>query len=192
MVRIPTKTLTSTSKTRKSNPIPSTNYAPISTRYLPRTQPRHITQRAAASSGCHDCSKGLFPSETMQLNPPSKNDIIINSKSSLTATARWDHNPKDTSAGWLVFSRKEKITHIEYPFADFWCWSGRNPKGKFGFFPKEFVVVDESSNEGGSGMSKEGGERGQRSRRLGGVLSGFQSKLGAKGSSGKGKKTSTR
>jgi hypothetical protein len=132
-------------------------------------------------SGYHDCSKGLFPSETIQLNPPSKSDIIMNSKSSLSATARWDHNPKDTSAGWLVFSRNEKITHIEYPFADFWCWSGQNPKGKFGFFPKDFVVVDESLNEGGSGMSKEEEERGRRSRRLGGVLSGFQNKLGTKG-----------
>jgi hypothetical protein len=53
-------------------------------------------------------------------------------------------------------------------------------------------VVDESLNEGGSGMSKEEEERGRRSRRLGGVLSGFQNKLGTKGSSGKGKKTSTR
>jgi hypothetical protein len=63
----------------------------------------------------------------------------MNQKSSLVATARWDHKPKDTISGWLTFSKKDKITHIAYPYQEFWCWSGKNSKGKWGIFPKDYV-----------------------------------------------------
>lgn len=143
-------------------------------------------------SGYHDCSKGHFPTDTVHISPPSKSDIIMNSRSSLCATAMWDHKPKDTSAGWLVFSRKEKITHIEYPFAEFWCWSGRNSGGRFGFFPREFVVVDENLKRNGPEMVKGGGEQVPRSSGLGGVFSGFQNQFGAKRSREKEKGSSKR
>ncbi len=63
----------------------------------------------------------------------------MNQKSSLTATARWDHKPKDTISGWLHFSKKDRITHIAYPYQEFWCWSGMNSRGKWGIFPKDYV-----------------------------------------------------
>jgi hypothetical protein len=109
-------------------------------------------------SGYHDGTQGLFPSETIRLNAPSKTDIVITPKSSLVATARWDHNPKDTSASWLAFSRKEVITHIGFRFEDHWCYSGQNRKGKFGIFPKEFVVVNESLKDEGGDVVRRGGE----------------------------------
>jgi hypothetical protein len=63
----------------------------------------------------------------------------MNPKSTCSATAKWDHKPKDTTSGWLTFSKKEKIIHIGFPYLDYWCWSGMNAKGKWGLFPKDFV-----------------------------------------------------
>jgi hypothetical protein len=83
--------------------------------------------------------KALFPSSAVQLDSPPKDDVTMNPKSSLVAIARWDHKPKDTITGWLIFSKKDKITHIAYPYQEFWCWSGMNSKGKWGIFPKDYV-----------------------------------------------------
>jgi hypothetical protein len=71
----------------------------------------------------------------------------MNPKSSLAAVARWEHKPKDSITGWLHFSKRERITHIAYPYQEFWCWSGMNSKGKWGIFPKDYVdgLVDTGS-----------------------------------------------
>lgn len=71
----------------------------------------------------------------------------MNQKSSLAAVAKWDHRPKDNISGWLSFNKKERITHIAYPYQEFWCWSGMNSKGKWGIFPKDFLdgLVDTGS-----------------------------------------------
>jgi hypothetical protein len=63
----------------------------------------------------------------------------MNMRSNLAATARWDHKPDKSLAGWLSFSKKEKITNIGYPYQDFWCWSGKNARGQWGLFPRDFV-----------------------------------------------------
>lgn len=60
-------------------------------------------------------------------------------KSTLASVAKWEFQPKDSNSGWLAFKKKERITHISYPYQDFWCWSGMNSKGKWGLFPREFV-----------------------------------------------------
>jgi hypothetical protein len=52
------------------------------------------------------------------------------------------------------------------------------------------MVINENSNEEGPGRVKGGEELRQRLRGLGEVLSGFQNKLGTKGSSGKGRRIS--
>jgi hypothetical protein len=72
---------------------------------------------------------------------------MMNPKSSLAATAKWDHKPKVNISGWLSFNKKERITHIAYPYQEFWCWSGMNSKGKWGIFPKDFVdgLIDTGS-----------------------------------------------
>jgi hypothetical protein len=63
----------------------------------------------------------------------------MNPKSPLVSAAKWDFKPKDANSGWLSFNKKERITHISYPYQDFWCWSGMNSKGKWGLFPREFM-----------------------------------------------------
>ncbi|KAI9730045.1 MAG: hypothetical protein M1818_008314 [Claussenomyces sp. TS43310] len=89
--------------------------------------------------GYHDGEKAHFPASTIQLNRPSKENVPLSSKSPLIAIAKWEHRSKDTSSGWLSFKSNEKITNIGFAYEDFWCWSGMNSKGKYGFFPAAFL-----------------------------------------------------
>jgi hypothetical protein len=43
----------------------------------------------------HDDKHAMFPLNTIHLIAPSR-DVVMDSKSPLVATARWDHKPKDT------------------------------------------------------------------------------------------------
>lgn len=89
--------------------------------------------------GYHDGDKACFPASTIALEPPSTEELTSNPKSTLFATAKWDHKPRDTTSGWLKFSKKDKITNISFQYQEAWCWTGQNPKGKWGFFPASFV-----------------------------------------------------
>jgi hypothetical protein len=98
-------------------------------------------------SGYHDGEFAIFPYNTIQFDGPMEGKIVMDLKSPLVATARWDHKPKDTSSKWLTFSKKEKITNISFHFEDNWCCSGQTSKGKFGLFPATFVTnVGEDKN----------------------------------------------
>lgn len=91
-------------------------------------------------SGYHDGEQGTFPYHTILLEGPQNGDVVMNTKSPLMATARWDHKPNGKESGWLTISKKEKITNIGFPFQDHWCYSGQNSKGKIGLFPATFVM----------------------------------------------------
>jgi hypothetical protein len=105
----------------------------------------------------------------------------MNPKSTLAATARWDHKHRDSTTGWLPFSKKDRITHIAYPYQEFWCWSGMNSKGKWGIFPKDYVDGLEDT-----------GNRSQQALSPGGVASPTKSfallSTSARTSTGSGKK----
>jgi hypothetical protein len=91
-------------------------------------------------SGYHDGEKGSFPANTILLEQPATEDYMMNAKSTLVATAKWDFKPKDAKdSHWLKFSKGERIMCIGYSFQDQWCWSGQNSKGKWGIFPRAFV-----------------------------------------------------
>jgi hypothetical protein len=71
---------------------------------------------------------------------PAKEDVLMNSRSSLTAIAKWDFKPRDAKdGGWLKFNKGDRLTCIGYTFFDEWCWSGQTSKGKWGLFPSSFV-----------------------------------------------------
>lgn len=89
--------------------------------------------------GYHDGLKALFPAYTVQLEQPNKDDVLMNPKSSLVCTAKYDHKIKDANTGWLSFGKKDKIIHVGYSYQEHWCWSGQNSKGKWGLFPSSFV-----------------------------------------------------
>lgn len=100
--------------------------------------------------GYHDGNRGAFPASTVTLDLPAREDLLMNQSSPLVATAKWDFKPKetkDTTRGWLKFSKGDLITNIGYTFQDQWCWSGCTNKGKtWGVFPQAFV---ENLQEGG-------------------------------------------
>jgi len=88
--------------------------------------------------GYHDGDKGYFPASAVALDLPAKDEVPSNPKSTLWATAKWDHKPKEGQHDWLVFKKGEKITNIDFASQDAWCWSGHH-KGKRGLFPACFV-----------------------------------------------------
>ena len=88
--------------------------------------------------GYHDGDKGYFPASAITLDLPSKGEVPDNPKSSLWATAKWDHKPKEAHQDWLIFKKGDKITNIDFASQDAWCYSGYH-KGKKGFFPSCFV-----------------------------------------------------
>ncbi|KAH6671839.1 hypothetical protein B0J14DRAFT_81810 [Halenospora varia] len=90
--------------------------------------------------GYHDGARGSFPADKVVLQLPSKEDVLMNSQSNLTAVARWDFKPKEAKdGGWLKFSKGDKIACIGYTFPDHWVWTGQTSKGKWGIFPSTFV-----------------------------------------------------
>ncbi|CAG8955148.1 hypothetical protein HYFRA_00007163 [Hymenoscyphus fraxineus] len=94
----------------------------------------------AWATGYHDGDRGSFPADKITLQIPEKDEVLMNSTSSLNAMAKWDFKPKDAKDGrWLKFSKGDRITMIGYRFIDQWCWSGQNTKGKWGLFPAAFV-----------------------------------------------------
>jgi len=99
-------------------------------------------------SGYHDGERGSFPASAITLEQPAPEEYMMNTKSTLVATAKWDFKPKDAKdVHWLKFSKGERISCIGYSFVDHWCWSGQNSKGKWGIFPQAFVanLVDGTS-----------------------------------------------
>ncbi|TVY78513.1 hypothetical protein LSUE1_G008168 [Lachnellula suecica] len=97
--------------------------------------------------GYHDGDRGSFPAANIMIERPAKEEVLMNPQSSLIATARWDHKPKDSKdGGWLKFSKGDKISCVGYQYQDQWCWSGQSSKGKWGLFPAAFV---ENLQDGG-------------------------------------------
>ncbi|PQE22861.1 SH3 domain-containing protein [Rutstroemia sp. NJR-2017a BBW] len=104
--------------------------------------------------GYHDGERGSFPANTIQLEAPSKDEVLMNPKSSVTATAKWEWKPSkvEKEAGWLRFARGERILCVGFTSQDQWCWSGCNSKGKWGLFPSSFVENLTSTDGSISGM----------------------------------------
>lgn len=94
--------------------------------------------------GYHDGERGSFPANTVTLEMPIREDVLMNAQSNLVAFAKWEFKPpKDAKeGGWLRFSKGERISAVGYTFQDQWCWSGQTgtgSKSKFGLFPASFV-----------------------------------------------------
>jgi hypothetical protein len=88
--------------------------------------------------GYHDGDQGYFPASTVAFDIPAKDEVPTNSKSTLWATAKWDHKPKEAHSRWLIFKKGEMISNIDYTSPDAWCYSGHH-KGKWGLFPACFI-----------------------------------------------------
>ncbi|KAE9370685.1 hypothetical protein N431DRAFT_343674 [Stipitochalara longipes BDJ] len=90
--------------------------------------------------GYHDGLRGSFPTSTIAIDQPGRNEEVMNSNSNLVAFAKWDFKLKKSKDDpWLKFSKGDTITHIGFKFQDQWCWTGKNAKGQWGLFPNAFV-----------------------------------------------------
>ena len=90
--------------------------------------------------GYHDGLRGAFPTSTIAIDQPGRNEEVMNSNSNLVAFAKWDFKLKKSKDDpWLKFSKGDTITHIGFKFQDQWCWTGKNAKGQWGLFPSAFV-----------------------------------------------------
>lgn len=114
--------------------------------------------------GYHDGERGSFPANTIMLEMPVREDVLMNAQSNLVAFAKWDFKLKDAKeGGWLKFSKGDKISSVGYTFQDQWCWSGQigtGSKSKFGLFPAAFVEGLREDVGGGVGNGKLGSSPG--------------------------------
>ena len=104
-----------------------------------------------------DDTRGAVPVECIRLRAPRDVEGGFVEKmreksrmSGLVAVARWKHTQKNEPESgdkngegdvtpWLRFSKGEVLTQIAFPYPEFWCWAGRNSKGKWGLFPHVFT-----------------------------------------------------
>lgn len=114
--------------------------------------------------------RGVVPVECIRLRAPRDVEGGFVEKmreksrmSGLEAVARWKHTQKKEpepsdrhgegdGTPWLRFSKGEVLTQIAFPYPEFWCWAGRNSKGKWGLFPHVFT---EAGSLTGSQLERE-------------------------------------
>ncbi|KAL2127593.1 hypothetical protein VTI74DRAFT_10448 [Chaetomium olivicolor] len=93
--------------------------------------------------GRHDGEFGAFPTKAIELRPPQESEIPVGGESGMSVITRWKWQPP-VAAGvpWLAFGKGEVITNVQSLYADYWCWSGTNSKGKTGVFPQSYIDLE--------------------------------------------------
>ncbi|KAL2015336.1 hypothetical protein VTK56DRAFT_5780 [Thermocarpiscus australiensis] len=90
--------------------------------------------------GRHDGMFGAFPAKAIELRAPQESEIPMGGDSGMSVTTRWKWNPPNvTGVPWLSFGKGEVISNVQCLYADYWCWSGTNSKGKTGVFPQSHI-----------------------------------------------------
>ncbi|KAK4233534.1 hypothetical protein C8A03DRAFT_19410 [Achaetomium macrosporum] len=90
--------------------------------------------------GRHDGEFGAFPAKAVELQTPQESEIPAGGESGMSVTTRWKWQPPGKEgAPWLSFGKGEVITNVQCLYADYWCWSGTNSKGKTGVFPQSHI-----------------------------------------------------
>ncbi|KXX82736.1 Sorbin and SH3 domain-containing protein 1 [Madurella mycetomatis] len=110
--------------------------------------------------GRHDGMFGAFPTKMIEIRPPQESEIPKGGESGMSVTTRWKWQPP--SAGetpWLPFAKGEVITNVQSLYADHWCWSGTNSKGKTGVFPQSHIDLQTLRGQD-SGANKKRSRRG--------------------------------
>ncbi|KAK8059538.1 hypothetical protein PG996_009468 [Apiospora saccharicola] len=110
--------------------------------------------------GWHDGVRGVFESDTVKLEPPSRSEVRMQGNSNMQAVARWKFRQSGGEGNWLKFNKGDVIENIclccfirlfAYPgdtlspdigaYTDHWCWSGTSSK-HWGIFPQTHVDPD--------------------------------------------------
>ncbi|GAB1315362.1 hypothetical protein MFIFM68171_05572 [Madurella fahalii] len=110
--------------------------------------------------GRHDGMFGAFPTKTIEIRPPQESEIPKGGESGMSVTTRWKWQPPSTGeTPWLPFAKGEVISNVQSLYADHWCWSGTNSKGKTGVFPQSHIDLQTLRGQD-SGANKKRGRRG--------------------------------
>ena len=127
----------------------------------------HVRWGGKWGSGWHDGHWGVFPTKSVEFDKPRKNEMppMVQPGStgpvSFSVQARWKFDPKDAADnGWLAFDKGDTLTNIGWLYRDHWCWSGMNSRGKYGVFPRAYVLYDAVKEEAvrpGAPKQKKGG-----------------------------------
>ncbi|KAK4095988.1 hypothetical protein N658DRAFT_437040 [Parathielavia hyrcaniae] len=105
--------------------------------------------------GRHDGEFGAFPAKAIELRPPQESEIPVGGESGMSVTTRWKWQPPATvGTPWLAFGKNEVITNVQCLYADYWCWSGTNSKGKTGVFPQSYIDLETLRGQDSTASSK--------------------------------------
>ncbi len=114
----------------------------------------HVRWAGKWASGWHDGQWGVFPTKSVEFEKPRRSEIppILQAGSTglvgYSVQTRWKFDPKDAADnGWLAFDKGDTISNVGWIFKEHWCWSGTNSKGKFGVFPRSYVLYDAVKEE---------------------------------------------
>ncbi|KAL2214125.1 hypothetical protein CC79DRAFT_1392006 [Sarocladium strictum] len=114
---------------------------PIGARITGLTWPS--TYNGEWAMGWYDGVKASVPTDLLRLKPPLSQFEQFGSESRIRAQAKWKFGfEKDKSSDWLRFEKNDVIKNIRWAYFDHWCWSGTNPKGKWGIFPRAFIDLN--------------------------------------------------
>jgi ubiquitin-conjugating enzyme E2 D/E len=84
-----------------------------------------------------------IPLTRVILDIPDTDDIITTWKGNWEGQAKWDfkYGHRSGATAYLEFRRGEIIRHIAFKSRDQPIWSGYNPRGQWGYFPRVFIEV---------------------------------------------------
>ncbi|KAK4222002.1 hypothetical protein QBC38DRAFT_490875 [Podospora fimiseda] len=98
--------------------------------------------------GRHDGCFGAFPAKLIELRAPQEGEVPRGGENGMSVVARWKWEAPSLATatatgsrdpGWVSFGKGDIIRDVQCLYADYWCWSGTNSKGKTGVFPSSHV-----------------------------------------------------
>ncbi|KAK4163285.1 hypothetical protein QBC43DRAFT_301264 [Cladorrhinum sp. PSN259] len=92
--------------------------------------------------GRHDGCFGAFPAKLVELRAPQEGEVPRGGESGMSVVGRWKWEAPgmgSKNSEWVSFGKGEVIRDVQCLYADYWCWSGTNSKGKTGVFPSSHV-----------------------------------------------------
>ncbi|KAK4153824.1 hypothetical protein C8A00DRAFT_14998 [Chaetomidium leptoderma] len=119
--------------------------------------------------GRHDGEFGAFPAKAIEIRPPQESEIPVGGENGMSVTTRWKWQPPAVAGvPWLSFGKGEVLTNVQCLYADYWCWSGTNNKGKSGVFPQSYIDLQTLRGQASTAGKKQSRTRsifGSRSKR---------------------------
>ncbi|KAK3983850.1 hypothetical protein QBC44DRAFT_313743 [Cladorrhinum sp. PSN332] len=108
--------------------------------------------------GRHYGCVGAFPAKMVDLRAPTTTTATMTGTGTGIGTATAGTGSSKDAGVWLSFGKGEVIRDVQCLYADYWCWSGTNGKGKTGVFPSSHVDLstlrEQKNLQAGSGSGR--------------------------------------